>query len=369
MKKRQVIIVGGGIAGAATAWALAKAGMTDVLLLEKAEQPGVHATGRNAAILRTAIPNAHLQALALDSAAFYRNPPPGFSPQALVERVGLFLTAPSGAEAENLTPWVSHGEEVDWEEVQAHHPYLQHQTARAWHFADEGVLDVHAILHGFLHLAQAAGVEIRYRTKVTDLVVDDTQILGVEVANGGANASSPTTTLLAESVVLAEGGWAGRLAQKHRTAAPSFQARRRHLLVSAVDHAIHPGGPVVWSLGPDEFYFRPESGGLLLSACDHVSVPAEEGEILDRDVLSYIAEKALRWLPGLEDLAAAHAWAGMRTFPEHEGFHVGPDAKLHGLHWVAGLGGHGITCAPAVGRLAARLLLGSRNDLGQSVEV
>lgn len=369
MEKRQVIIVGGGIAGAATAWALAEAGMTDVLLLEKAEQPGVHATGRNAAILRTAIPNATLQALALESAAFYRSPPAGFSPQALVDRVGLFLTAPAGEEAQNLLPWVSHGEEVDWQEVQAHHPYLQHQTARAWHFADEGVLDVHAILHGFLHLAQAAGVEIRYQTKVTDLAVDGTKILGVKIIEGTSRAPSATTTLLAETVVLAEGGWAGRLAGKHNTSAPAFQARRRHLMVSAIDHAIHPAAPVVWSLGPDEFYFRPESGGLLLSACDHVAVPAEEGEILDRDVLSYVAEKALRWLPGLENLGVAHAWAGMRTFPEHEGFHIGPDANLSGLHWVAGLGGHGITCAPAIGRLAARLLLGSRSDLGQSVEV
>jgi len=360
MEKRQVIIVGGGIAGAATAWALAEAGMTDVLLLEKAEQPGVHATGRNAAILRTAIPHAHLHNLALESAAFYSTPPPGFAPQALVEKVGLFLTAPDGKDSRALQPWVKHGEEVDWETVREHHPYLQPQNARAWHFAEEGVLDVHAILHGFLHQAQRAGVEIRYRSKVTDLKVDGTQILGVTLGNA---------TLLAESVVLAEGGWAGRLAHKYGTSAPVFQARRRHLMVSGVDHGIHPKAPVVWNLGPDEFYFRPESGGLLMSACDHVAVSAEEGEILDRDVLSYVAEKALRWLPGLENLSNAHAWAGMRTFPEHDGFHIGPDANLYDLHWVAGLGGHGITCAPAVGRLAARLLLGSRNDLGQSVEV
>jgi len=360
MKKRQVIIVGGGIAGAATAWALAEAGMTDVLLLERAGTPGVHSTGRNAAILRTAIPDPTLQALALESAEFYRAPPAGFAPQALVDQVGLFLATTTATDADALLPWVGHGLEVDWAELRAHHPYLQHQNGRVWHFPQEGVLDVHAILHGFLHHAQSAGVEIRYRTEVTDLLLDDAQILGVNTTHGPLDA---------ENVVLAEGGWAGRLAQQHGSSAPSFQARRRHLMVSGVDHAINPQAPVVWNLGADEFYFRPESGGLLMSACDHVAVSAEDGEVLDRDVLSYVAEKALRWLPGLENLNAAHAWAGMRTFPESNGFHIGPDANLQGLHWVAGLGGHGMTCAPAVGRLAARLLLGSRKDLGQSIEI
>ena len=43
----------------------------------------------------------------------------------------------------------------------------------------------------------------------------------------------------------------------------------------------------------------------------------------------------------------------MRTFAPDELFVVGADPRLNGLFWVAGLGGHGITCAPAVGSIAA----------------
>jgi D-arginine dehydrogenase len=43
----------------------------------------------------------------------------------------------------------------------------------------------------------------------------------------------------------------------------------------------------------------------------------------------------------------------MRTFVSDDEFVIGADPRLRGLYWVAGLGGHGVACAPLVGRLAA----------------
>ena len=43
----------------------------------------------------------------------------------------------------------------------------------------------------------------------------------------------------------------------------------------------------------------------------------------------------------------------MRTFAPDELFVIGADPRLQGLYWVAGLGGHGITCAPILGAMAA----------------
>ena len=45
----EVVVIGGGIAGASLAYFLAERGVTDVLLLERESQPGSHATGRSAA--------------------------------------------------------------------------------------------------------------------------------------------------------------------------------------------------------------------------------------------------------------------------------------------------------------------------------
>ena len=44
MRKPQIVIVGAGIAGAATAWSLKQAGIHDILVVERSKQPGLHAT-------------------------------------------------------------------------------------------------------------------------------------------------------------------------------------------------------------------------------------------------------------------------------------------------------------------------------------
>ena len=53
MGRERIVIVGAGIAGAATAFFLAQRGFGRVVLLEREPVPGVGSTGRNAAILRT----------------------------------------------------------------------------------------------------------------------------------------------------------------------------------------------------------------------------------------------------------------------------------------------------------------------------
>ena len=50
-------------------------------------------------------------------------------------------------------------------------------------------------------------------------------------------------------------------------------------------------------------------------------------------------------------------WAGLRTFAPDGLFVIGPDPRVRGFTWAAGLGGHGITtCGPA-GELAASWVL------------
>ena len=84
-----VVIVGGGIAGASLAYFLAKRGMTDVVLLERETQPGYHSTGRSAATLSEldAIPTLHR--LKATAAPFLRNPPPGFAETPVLAEIGV----------------------------------------------------------------------------------------------------------------------------------------------------------------------------------------------------------------------------------------------------------------------------------------
>lgn len=342
--RERVAIVGAGIAGAATAWWLARRGSHQVVVLEREPDPGTHSTGRNAAILRSLMPDPVLGQIACESARFFRNPPDGFADRSVLDPVGVFLAAPAD-EASGLLSWARGGpgaEVVDAAELYRRIPLLAPGIAAAVLLRGEGVLDVHAILHGFLRGARAAGAELRTVCRATRLRLQGHRVAGLDTTGG---------FLQADKVVLAGGGWAAELALDAALPMP-LVPKRRHLLVTERLPQVDPRWPVLWIAG-DEFYFRPESGGLLMSGCDAVPVAPEEGERTDPAEVERIATKAARWLPALAGAGAAHVWAGTRTFAPDQRFLVGPDPRVEGLFWVAGLAGHGITCAPAVGDLAA----------------
>lgn len=357
MSSQSVVIIGAGIAGASTAYFLAQRGVKNVVLLDREKGPGVHSTGRNAAILRTAIPQPQLHDLGMRSKRFYQAPPPGFSETPLIEPVGLYLAATDdiapGTSAE-LSSWLANpqcaedGHVASADELYRHYPQLAQRVSYNHSFPDEGVFDVDAIVSGFLRGARKHGVKVQLCTEARQLQIENNRITGVATDDG---------VLPAAKVVLAGGGWAADLAINAGFPL-KLQPIRRHILVTARIPELDPKAPVVW-LGGDEFYFRPESGGLLMSACDTQPVDAANGELAQQEVIEEIAQKAERWLPGFDQLGAAHYWAGMRTFAPDPLFVVGPDPRLEGLHWVAGLGGHGITCGAAIGELAASWMTGS----------
>ncbi len=345
--KKRIVIVGAGIAGASTAYFLARKGLDDVVILENEKVAGTLSTGRNAAILRSAIPDPMLRDFARESARFYRQPPKGFSSHRLLNPVGVYLVARSEHEG-TLLSWALDGNQieatraVDPAELYARVPILAPGVSAALRLPDEGVLDVHEILQSFLSGACAGGAELRLSCRALRLQVKRNHVTGVETTEG---------LLEAECVVMAGGGWAAVLAEASGYPMP-LVPYRRHLLVTNPLPQVDPRWPVVWCEG-DEFYFRPESGGLLMCGCDTVAVSAEEGQKTDPAEIEQIAMKAHRWLPSLADAGVARAWSGMRTFAPDQRFVIGPDPRVQGLHWVAALAGHGMTCAAAAGSLAA----------------
>jgi D-arginine dehydrogenase len=122
----------------------------------------------------------------------------------------------------------------------------------------------------------------------------------------------------------------------------------------------------VWDLS-HALYFRPEPPGLLLSACDETE-QAPGPAATDAAVSEALANKLERYVPRLADLSIARSWAGLRTLSPDGGFVVGRDPILPGFVWCAGLGGHGVTVGPAVGRLAAEAALGRPSSPAHSPE-
>ena len=170
-----LIIVGCGIAGAALAHFLGERGMSDVLILEREEQPGYHATGRSAAVLLEidAIPS--VLALKRLAAPFLREPPPGFAQRPLLEANGILvlLQGPAWELVKRAVPGFADAgvaiEPLSPCEILDLIPVLTPG------FFDGGLLlpgsghiDVHELLSSYLRHARRRGAELR--TNVTVMI-------------------------------------------------------------------------------------------------------------------------------------------------------------------------------------------------------
>jgi D-arginine dehydrogenase len=359
VERTRFLVVGGGIAGLSTVWQLAvERGVGDVVLVEGEPHLGMHSTARNAAILRTLSSDSITTRLAAETGRFLHEPPAGFSDVPLVDARGLILAADEGA-AEALgadvkaLPADVPCEVLSPARLRVLAPAFESKVAAAYFFPRDGQIDIAALVAGFAKGAKRAGAELRRGSRVERLVVEDGRVVGVELESGDE--------IRAETTILAAGGWAMRIA----AAAGSrvvLRPTRRHLMITEPSNAVDRRWPVLWHMARDgEFYCRPDSGGMLLCACDIVDVDPD-AEATDPGVRSEIAARASRHLPSLENAGAAHFWCGGRTLTPDGRFAIGSDPDLPGLFWVAGLGGSGMSCSSSLGRVAADLLLGSSAD-------
>lgn len=336
MSTQRIVVIGGGLAGLSTAWHLARLGASDVVVVERERALGTQASAQNAGLVRTAIDDAPMRALARIGARFLNAPPAGFAARRLVAGGGLLLF--SGDEVHEGA------RRVDGEEARRLLPALAEVPERGWFFPDEGHVDVRAVIESFANGARALGVRFRLGERVRALRGDGR---GVEL-DGGA-------VIEADQCVIAAGAWAeplGRAAGSKVRLTPT----RRHLLVTRRDERVDPRWPAVWS-DDDEFYARPESGGWMLCACDEDEVDPDQLTV-SAHVLENTRAKAAQLLTGTSAAPAERFWAGLRTHAADRRFVIGRDPDVPALVWAAGLGGHGVTCAAAVGELASNAVLG-----------
>jgi len=156
-------------------------------------------------------------------------------------------------------------------------------------------------------------------------------------------------------LVNAAGAWASEVAALAGAVPCPLTPFRRHLVYTGAWDTVAADWPYVWDLSRD-VYFRPESSGLLLSPCDHTNaepgVPSTSPAALD-----LLEDKLRGAFPALADLPVARSWAGLRIFAPDGRFVLGPDPRVAGFYWAAGLGGHGVTTSPAVGAQVAEAIL------------
>lgn len=349
----EYVIIGAGFAGAATAYHLTRQGVRDILVLEQEEIPGVHSSGRNAAMVRQVVADPALATLTEQGAAFLRSLPKDWPEPPRFEQNGSLLLASGegwqrlARDAETARSLGMTAECWTQEQASSFVPALKGAEfeGAVWCSTD-GVVDIHALLTGYLAAARSAGARIRYRARVRSIETRDGRVVAVKTDD---------ETIQTVKVVNAAGPWALTVAGLAGAVDAPLHPCRRHLYVTAPISWVDRKWPFVWDV-THELYFRPESGGLLLCPCDQEEMAPCDAQT-EESVTELLFHKIRDYLPALSEVAIKKHWAGFRTLSADGRFVIGWDPKVAGFFWVAGLGGHGVTTSAAVGALAARIIL------------
>ncbi len=342
-------VIGAGLAGAATAYHLSYQAGAEVTLLEQETTPGVHASGQNAAMIRQVVPDPQIGELARAGAAFLHGQAQEAGIQ--LDRHGSLLLG-RGPQAESLRQDAAEAQAagldvqlLEPQDVVARVPVAEGNPFEvAVCCPNNGVVDVAGLLHHYLAQAGRRGATL----------LTDQPVQAIAQVKGGWRLTLPARTMEVDVVVNASGAWAERIGRMAGAATLDLTPYRRHLIYTGPLAWASPKWSFVWDVSHG-LYFRPESAGLLLSACDEAAW--EPGTPpMDPTVLDMLSEKLSDHLPRLADLPVNRVWAGLRTFSRDRRFVIGWDSQRDGLFWVAALGGHGVTTSYGVGQLAARLL-------------
>jgi glycine/D-amino acid oxidase-like deaminating enzyme len=355
-----VVIVGGGIEGASTAWALAQRGITDVVVLER-NTVGSGMTGKSSGIVRCHYGVSSLAAMATASLEVFEKAEElfgsdiGFRPTGYVVGVG----APNvDSLRKSLVAQRSVGvqtEEIDHAEVARLWPFadLSPFAAFAWE-ARGGYGDAYQTAQAFAIAARAAGVRIRQGANATELVLAGNRVTGVRLADG--------SVVSAGTVVVATGVWTRPFLAPYDVDVPIRVVREQLVMISP---GVELGRVPVFSDLVSLQYIRPEPDGTVLfgnSDLSHVE-DADPDEYSNRASDAFIdltIDRVGTRFPGFPAPAITTSYAGC--------YDVTPDwnpvisrTDVDGLVVAAGFSGHGFKIAPAVGRLVADLVVDGRS--------
>ena len=346
-ERARVAIVGGGFAGAATAFHLAQAGVREVVILEREATCGYHASGRNAGLCRQVTDDEVVTGLAIAGAEFLRRPPAqvgGGAP--LLDQTGSLLLSAYPQALDDLAARAARRdlphERMGLERVLARWPRLTGVPAVGGvFFPTDGVIDIHRLLSGLMNAARAGGAR----------VFQSAEVRRFRPGRGAVTLETSRGNLTADVVVNAAGAWAGEIGRRAGAAPLDLVCLHRHLFLTERVPGMDRRAPFAWVIDREEMYVRPEESGYLISACDGAPIEPCDARV-SPDAAAMLGDRLRRVAPWLADLSVARSWACLRTFAADQRPVVGWDPDAPWLFWVAGLGGHGATTCAAIGRLA-----------------
>ena len=212
---------------------------------------------------------------------------------------------------------------------------------------DDGHFDAYAALMGYKAKARSLGAEY-LKNDVKEITTRSKCVTGVKLASN--------ESLQAQSIINCAGAWAVQVAATAGVNLPIEPIKRQ---VFTLDTAVKPQGPLPLTVLPSGLYFRTETGGVILLGKSMAEDPAGfQFNWDDKRFMEILWPELAEFVPAFDRLKLVRGWAGLYAVNTLDGNAIlGEWPEVQGLFLANGFSGHGLQQAPAVGRYLAELVL------------
>jgi sarcosine oxidase subunit beta len=351
-----VVVIGGGIMGASTAYHLARRGCTNVVVLEAGEMFGLGSTGLNAGGIRYQFATKVNVELSKASIGMMERFADEMGQEVGLRRCGYLFMLDRDADLAQFRTNVAlqnslgvPSRVVSAAEIAALAPEVEVDgiIGGTWCPLD-GLVDPNGLLQGYVSNARNLGATLLTGAPAT----------GIDVSNGSVrrvvtNAGSIETP----TVVIASGPWSAQVGAMAGIDLP-IQPIRRQIAVTGPIPGLRPDFPFVIDFSR-ALYFHREGNGILTGMSNREEAPGFDTRV-DQDWRLHHVENAMQRLPLLADAEIVAEWAGLYEVTPDDQPILGRIPHVNGLLVCAGFSGHGLMHGPAAGMLMAEEILDGR---------
>ena len=359
----EIIIIGGGAIGCGVAYALAKAGKTDILLVERAENVGQITTSQGAGLCGQVRDSTERIRLAMHSVAVFRElqaadvKPDWHEVGSLRialgdQRVAEFHRLKRAADAAGLDAQL-----IDNGEAKRLWPSMNFDQVKSvlWCPSD-GWMTPRCVADSYEHAARKLGVRFATSTIVEEISLKNGRLAGVKTNRGMAEC---------KYVINAAGAHAYHIARLVGLELPMVPVRHEYYITLPMA-GLSPNLPC-FRIPEMTLYGRVRDGGLLLGGWEPKSMHLDPRSFplrgapnpveADWQVLNSFEDSFSRLFPEAKGAQKGFVGKGWPTFTPDGRFIIGESCRVKGFVMAGGCNAHGISGSGGIGKLLVESLL------------
>jgi 4-methylaminobutanoate oxidase (formaldehyde-forming) len=363
----RAVVIGGGVGGAAILYWLARLGLRDAVLLERARVTS-GSTFHSAGLVGQLRGSLSLTQMMMSSVDLYRTLQHKVGLETGWHEVGSLRLASSPERMEELTRQAAWAktfglplELISAQQAQQMFPPMSTDGVLGAAFLPtDGYIDPSQLTFALIEGARRRGAEICEETRVTGMEVVDGQVQRVITDRG---------EIATELVVNAGGMFAPEVGRMAGVNVPLIPFAHEYLIT-------RPSGlPLEMPTMRDPsllVYYRPESGGLIMGGYEREpapwgldGIPGDfNGRLLepDWDRFEPLMRNAVVRTPSIRDAEVVRLVNGPEAFTPDGEFILGP-TEVRGFWVAAGFCAHGLAGAGGMGKLVAEWIIDGRPSI------